>query len=105
MKRDFGLPRLRHFTAPNGRVVTIADLPVPGRTRWSAYRKAELVMAVKGGLLSLEDACERYDLSLEEYRAWENSFQRYGVSGLKATRTQDNRNSESAATRVSSRVQ
>jgi Protein of unknown function (DUF1153) len=36
-------------------------------------RKAEVVAAVRRGLLSLEQACSRYALSAEEYLSWQNS--------------------------------
>ena len=47
---------------PDGSPLTIADLPTPGTKRWVARRKAEVVAAVRGGLLSLEEACSRYTL-------------------------------------------
>jgi Protein of unknown function (DUF1153) len=37
-------------------------------------REAEVVAAVRGGLLSLEQACSRYALSAEEYMSWQNSI-------------------------------
>jgi uncharacterized protein DUF1153 len=40
--------------------LTIADLPSPGTKRWVPMRKAVVVAAVRGGLLSLEEACSRY---------------------------------------------
>jgi hypothetical protein len=56
--------------------------------RWVARRKAELVAAVRGGLISLEDACKRYELSEDEYRSWERLITRHGMRGLRSTRTQ-----------------
>jgi len=35
--------------------------------RWVPKQKAEVVAAVSAGTLKLEDACERYDLSAEEF--------------------------------------
>ena len=37
----------------------LATLPPPGTKRWVIRRKAEVVAAVRGGLLSLEEACSR----------------------------------------------
>ncbi len=52
---------------PDGNPLTLDDLPPPGTTRWVIRRKAEVVAAVRGGLLSLEDACARYGLTEEEF--------------------------------------
>jgi hypothetical protein len=73
------------------RMLTIADLPPPNTTRWVARRKAEVVAAVHGGLLSLHDACERYTLTVEEFLAWQNAIDRHGLAGLRATRVQEYR--------------
>jgi len=75
------------------RTFSLADLPPPDTQRWVIRRKAAVVAAVQGGLLSLEEACARYRLSRDEYRTWERGFGRFGLSGLRATR----------ATRISSR--
>ena len=53
-------PRVKYVIGPDGSPLTIADLPAPGTKRWVIRRKAEVVAAVRGGLLSLEEACSRY---------------------------------------------
>jgi hypothetical protein len=53
--------------------------------------KAEVVAAVRGGLLSLEEACERYTLTVDEFLSWQRSIDRHGLPGLRATRIQDYR--------------
>src|SRR5262249_10474380 len=68
--------------------LTIADLPSSRTQRWSIRRKADVITAVRGGLLSLEEACSRYALNIEEYLAWEHAIDRYGLAGLRTTRTQ-----------------
>jgi len=68
--------------------MSLGDLPSPDTKRWVARRKAEVVCAVKGGLLSLPEACRRYGLSVEEFEAWRRSIERHGVKGLRATRAQ-----------------
>jgi hypothetical protein len=73
---------------PDGNVLTDLDLPGPTTKRWVIRRKAEIVAAVQGEILSLEEACRRYALTIDEFRAWELSLKRYGFSGLKATRLQ-----------------
>ena len=54
-------------------------------------RKAEVVAAVRGGLISIEEACERYKLTVDEFLSWQRSIDRYGLPGLRATRIQDYR--------------
>ena len=56
-------PRLRYIIGPGGSPLTIADLPPPSTKRWVVRRKAMVVAAVRGGLLSLDDACKRYQLN------------------------------------------
>jgi Protein of unknown function (DUF1153) len=68
-----------------GRAV-YGPLPRPGTKRWVIRRKAEVVAAVRGGLLSLEQACSRYALSAEEYMSWQESIDRYGLAALRVTR-------------------
>ena len=52
---------------------------------------AEVVSAVRGGLLSLEEACERYRLTTEEFLGWQRSIDRWGMQGLRTTRIQQYR--------------
>jgi hypothetical protein len=83
--------RARYVIGPDGAPLTIADLP-PGNTkRWVIRRKAELVAAVRGGLLSLEEACQRYTLTVDEFLSWQRAVDRYGLPGLRATRLHDYR--------------
>ena len=77
--------------APDGSPLTIANLPPPGSTRWVIRRKAEVVAAVRGGLLSMDEACSRYRLTVDEYLSWQNSLDQYGLAGLRNTRTQQYR--------------
>jgi hypothetical protein len=63
-------PRVKYVIGPDGSPLTIADLPAPGTKRWVIRRKAEVVAAVRGGLLSLEEACSRYTLTVEEFLSW-----------------------------------
>lgn len=73
---------------PLGERLTLSDLPSPGTERWVIRRKAEVVAAVQGGLLTFEEACERYGLTLEELASWERSIDRSGMKGLRVTRLQ-----------------
>ncbi len=71
--------------------LTIADLPPANTRRWVIRRKAEVVAAVRGGLLSLEEACERYTLTVEEFLSWQSSINDHGLAGLRTTRIQQYR--------------
>ena len=73
---------------PLGEPLTIDTLPPANTRRWVVRRKAEVVAAVKGGLISADDACERYGLSLEEFAARERAVDRVGMPGLRVTRVQ-----------------
>lgn len=79
---------------PLGEPLTLDNLPPPDTTRWVVRRKAEVVAAVKGGLLTMEDACARYTLSVEEYLSWQRSVERNGMPGLRVTRVQQYRSTE-----------
>ncbi|NND50244.1 MAG: DUF1153 domain-containing protein [Rhizobiales bacterium] len=84
-------PRVSYVIGPDGSPLTVADLPSPSTRRWVIRRKAEVVAAVRGGLLSLEEACERYTLTVEEFLSWQRSIDEHGLAGLRATRIQDYR--------------
>jgi Protein of unknown function (DUF1153) len=79
---------------PLGTPITLDDLPPSDTVRWVIRRKAELVAAVRGGLLSLEEACERYRLSEEELVSWADSLAKHGPRGLRSTRQQLYRKSQ-----------
>ena len=85
-------PTIKFVMAPNGSPLTIADLPPPGTTkRWVVGRKAQVVAAVRGGLLSLDEACSRYTLTVDEFLSWQSSIDQHGLAGLRATRVQQYR--------------
>ena len=68
-------------------------LPSPDR-RWTVKRKAALIEAVRGGWLAIDEACQRYNLSVDEFLAWERDIDRNGVPGLRTTRYQIYRDTE-----------
>ena len=74
-----------------GEARSIDYLPSPNTKRWVIRRKAEVVAGVRSGLISLEEACERYTLSIEEFLSWQRVIDSHGVRGLRATRIQDDR--------------
>jgi Protein of unknown function (DUF1153) len=66
----------------------IAGLPPAETQRWSSRRKAAVVIAIRAGVLSWQEACARYKLSPEELGAWEAALDRNGIPGLRVTRLQ-----------------
>ena len=73
---------------PLGEPLTLESLPPATTSRWVVRRKAEVVSAVNGGLLTVDEACERYGLSLEEFASWQRAVDRSGMPGLRVTRIQ-----------------
>ena len=73
---------------PLGEPLTLDTLPAADTTRWVVRRKAEVVAAVTGGLLSDDEACERYGLTPEEFAGWQRAVDRVGMKGLRVTRIQ-----------------
>ncbi|MCA0940909.1 DUF1153 domain-containing protein [Yangia mangrovi] len=78
----------RAVTLPDGSIMTRADLPPPETRRWVASRKAAVVRAVRHGLLTDEQAMERYALSSEELAEWVKAVSSHGEEALKATLVQ-----------------
>lgn len=84
----------RAVKLPDGTVMTRADLPPAETRRWVASRKAAVVKAVQFGLLTSDQAMERYALSAEELMSWVRAAARHGEEALKATRVQQFRQPE-----------
>lgn len=57
--------------ASRSEIIARDDLPESNDVRWVRRRKAQVVAAVRGGILSLREALARYSLSLEEFIEWE----------------------------------
>lgn len=73
---------------PLGEPLTIDKLPPADTARWTIRRKAEVVAAIAGGLLAIDEACRRYSLSIEEVTTWQRAVHRSGMPGLRVTRIQ-----------------
>jgi len=76
--------RCGYVVGPDGSILTPSNLP-QGRIRWVAQRKAELIAAVSGGLLTMQDACLRYAISTEEFTDWERRYVQRGLHGLRVS--------------------
>ncbi|MBO29346.1 MAG: hypothetical protein CML61_11440 [Rhodobacteraceae bacterium] len=79
---------LRTVTLACGRRMTRADLPPAETRRWVASRKAAVVRGVIYGLITQQEALERYGLSEEEFLEWVRAVSDHGVDALKATAVQ-----------------
>jgi hypothetical protein len=80
--------RPRHVIGPVGEMLTLESLPPPNTSRWTPHRKAEVVAAVRGDLLTFDEACSRYSLGIEEFISWQRAVNRSGIPGLRVTRVQ-----------------
>ncbi len=69
----------------------VLGLPPATTKRWVSRRKAAVVLATRAGVISREQACERYGVSPEELAAWEMAFDRHGIRGLRVTSLQNYR--------------
>jgi hypothetical protein len=80
-------------SAPFASAVEVGEpsLPSVNTKRWVIRRKAAVVDAVKVGILTLEQACERYKLSTEEFFTWQTLVEQHGIPGLRVTRLQSYR--------------
>ena len=81
----------QYVVGPTGTPLTLNDLPPSNTDRWVIRRKAEVVAAVRGGLLSLDDALAKYRLTAEEFLAWQKAIDKWGMHGLRTTRIQSYR--------------
>jgi hypothetical protein len=72
-------------------ILSMIELPPANTRRWVARRKAAVVAAVSGGMITFDEACRRYQMSEEEFLAWQRAFENYGLLGLRATCVQQHR--------------
>jgi len=77
-----------------GERLTLDKLPSPMTRRWVIRRKAEVVCAVKGNLLTREEAIKRYNISDDEFESWRHAVERHGLRGLRLTRLKHYRERE-----------
>ena len=64
-------------------------LPPANARCWGIRRKTDVVVAVRSGAISLEDACERYNLSMEEFLTWQRLIDSHRKAGIRVTRLQN----------------
>ncbi|MDH3281860.1 MAG: DUF1153 domain-containing protein [Gammaproteobacteria bacterium] len=51
--------------------MNISELPAPGVMRWTNRRKAAVVVGVREGQITFDEARKRYKLSFEEFISWQ----------------------------------
>ena len=64
------------------------ELPPDDTVRWVPSRKAAVLKAIDSGDISLESACSRWRLSIEEIELWWRAMAKVGQPGLRVTRVQ-----------------
>ena len=78
----------RTVVLPDGSHMSRADLPPVTTKRWVASRKGQVVKAVASGLVSRDEVCTLYDLSLDELEEWCQAVLRHGQRALRVTTLQ-----------------
>jgi transposase len=72
-------------------------LPPAGTTRWTAWQKAAVIRAIRGGSLSIAEASRHYMLSEEEFVGWQSAFERDGIAGLQLKSMRRRRGAQSVS--------
>ena len=71
-----------HLSGSHGYRLSRTQLPPADVAHWTPARKAEVVEAVRDGMASLEDVCERYAMAVDEFMSWSHAMDEHGLSGL-----------------------
>jgi hypothetical protein len=67
-------------------ILPLETVPPVTTRRWNPRRKAQVVRAVQDGMLSEEEACRLYRMTLEELASWQRTLDESGERGLLVTR-------------------
>jgi hypothetical protein len=94
LERSAGRQPAKWTLGPMGERLTLDKLPSPKTRRWVIRRKAEVVCAVNGNLLTREEAVKRYNISDDEFESWRHAVEAHGLRGLRLTRLQQYRERE-----------
>lgn len=82
-------PILRGKLRPDlARLLALETVPPVSTERWSPRRKAQVVDAVRAGLLSEEEVCRLYRMTADEFTGWQRSLSQSGRKGLRVTKLQ-----------------
>lgn len=74
--------------AENADSPTIYMLPPVRTIRWVIRRKAQVLSGIRAGIITRQEALERYRLSDEELDSWQFAADVAGVYALRTTRLQ-----------------
>ncbi len=66
----------------------------PQIKKWTASRKAEIVIALLKGSKQIIDICREYDLKQSEVEKWKEKFLQSGENSLKSTSDKDEKDLE-----------
>ena len=61
-------------------------LPPPGTKAWGSRKKAAVILGIRAGLITRDEAYAMYLLSPEELASWETAFDRGGHQALIASK-------------------
>ena len=75
-------PRANGQYRRDGKSLDLTNLPKSQSIRWSMRRKSEVLNAIRCGLLPIEDARNRYAISMDELISWQMAIRRFGPEGL-----------------------
>ena len=75
----------RTMIDPYGDPLTIDALPPTDIVRWVPRRKVQVVCAIREGLITRHDACNRYGISDAELLSWERLLKSHGPRALRVT--------------------
>ena len=73
---------------PFGEPLTVDTLPPADTVRWVPRRNVQVVCAVRGGVITRQEACDRYGISDEELFSWEVLLDDHGLRALRVTKAQ-----------------
>ena len=73
-------PSVIYVIGADGDIITRGSLPPSSTQHWRIRLKAKVVVAVESGLITREEACARYRMSVEEYFEWRRRVERSGLA-------------------------
>jgi len=73
-------PAVIYVIGADGDIITRGSLPPTSTQHWRIRLKAKVVAAVESGLITREEACARYGMSVEEYFEWRRRVEDSGLA-------------------------
>jgi transposase-like protein len=72
--------------------------------RWTAQRKAAIIIEVMKGQISVPEAARKYGFTQNEYRRWADEYHRAGVEALKVARKNHDAKYEAEIKRLRAKI-